>query len=77
MDRADNSARICVTAVGRLDVHSDVDWRFDLVNAINGRLPLETWRSRVLLRARERAAKALGLGDLQLSGLTPAVTSER
>ncbi len=64
MDRADNSARICVTAVGRLDVHSDVDWRFDLVNAINGRLPLET-------------AKALGLGDLQLSGLTPAVTSER
>ena len=48
------------------------DWRFDLINAVNGRLPLDTWRSKVLLMARERAAKALGLGDLQLSGLTPS-----
>ena len=48
------------------------DWRFDLIDAVNSRLPLGTWRSKVLLRARELAAKALGLGDLQLSGMTPS-----
>jgi len=48
------------------------DWRFDLVNAVNRRLPLDTWRSQALIRAREWAAKALGLGDLQLHGKTPS-----
>jgi len=49
------------------------DWRFDLVNAVNGRLPLGTWRSRTLVAARERAAKVLlGLGDLQFHGVTPS-----
>ena len=48
------------------------DWRFGIVNAINSRLPLATWRSRALVRARELAASALGLGDLELSGLTPS-----
>jgi len=48
------------------------DRRLDLLNAVNAALPLSTWRSSLLLRARERVAKALGLGELELSGLTPS-----
>lgn len=57
-----------------------VDWtltatsspRLNLINAVNSALPLTTWRSNLLLRARERVAKTLSLGDLQLSGITPS-----
>jgi hypothetical protein len=48
------------------------DWRLNLVNSINAALPLATWRSKLLVGSRERAAKALGLGDLRLTGLTPS-----
>ncbi|MFE1177169.1 hypothetical protein [Streptomyces sp. NPDC058773] len=42
------------------------------LNAISGALPLATWRPRPLVRARERLARALGMGDLQLSGTMPS-----
>ena len=48
------------------------DWRLSLVNCVNAAMPLATWRSRFLVRTRERVAKSLGLGDLRLSGLTPS-----
>lgn len=48
------------------------DWRLDLVNSVNAALPLATWRSKLLVRSRERIARALGLGDLRLSGPTPS-----
>jgi hypothetical protein len=48
------------------------DWRLHLVNSVNAALPLATWRSKLLVRSRERTARALGLGDLRLSGLTPS-----
>ncbi|WP_208852837.1 hypothetical protein [Streptomyces chartreusis] len=43
-----------------------------LLNGIGGALPLASWRPRLLVRARERLARALGLGDLQLSGTMPS-----
>ncbi len=48
------------------------DWRLRLINPANAALPLATWRSKLLVRSRERIAKALGLGDLRLSGPTPS-----
>jgi hypothetical protein len=48
------------------------DWRLRLINPVNAALPLATWRSKLLVRSRERIAKALGLGDLRLSGPTPS-----
>lgn len=78
-------ARITVTWTGptSLRVHMDdpeVEWTLTarstpllaLANAIAPRMPLATWRSTVLLRARERMARALGIGDLQLSGTMPS-----
>jgi hypothetical protein len=35
-------------------------------------LPLASWRPRSLLRARELLARALGMGELQLSGTLPS-----
>jgi len=60
--------------------HPPLDWtltatsdrRLDLINAVNAVLPLSSWRSSLLLRVRERLAKALGLGELELSGITPS-----
>jgi hypothetical protein len=82
-------SRIDVEWIGPASVHVSLDqpsvdwtfaaasdWRFDLVNAVNGRLPLGTWRSNALVRARELAAKAMGLGDLELTGLTPSGNRE-
>jgi hypothetical protein len=43
-----------------------------VLNAIGARLPLSTWRPHVLLRARERLAQTLGMGDLELSGTMPS-----
>jgi hypothetical protein len=48
------------------------DRRLDLINAVSAVLPLSSWRSSPLLRARERLAKAMGLGELELSGTTPS-----
>ncbi|MGA7913215.1 MAG: hypothetical protein WCC30_16935 [Candidatus Dormiibacterota bacterium] len=48
------------------------DWRLGLMNTINAALPMASWRSRSLLRARELAARALGLGDLRLRTVTPS-----
>jgi hypothetical protein len=56
--------------VWTFEAHSD--WRLHVVNSINAALPLATWRSKLLVRSRERIARALGLGDLRLSGLTPS-----
>jgi len=44
------------------------DRRLDLINAVSAVLPLSSFRPSLLLRARERLAKALGLGELELSG---------
>ncbi|MBJ6640040.1 hypothetical protein H4K36_23195 [Streptomyces sp. DHE7-1] len=43
-----------------------------LLNGISGALPLATWRPRPLVRARERMARALGLGEIRLSGTMPS-----
>lgn len=44
-----------------------------IVNALNSRLPLWTWKSRSLLRARELlAGRILGMGDLHMSGTMPS-----
>ncbi|HLQ53661.1 MAG TPA: hypothetical protein VK162_05230 [Streptosporangiaceae bacterium] len=42
------------------------------LNMISAALPLVTWRLRPLVRARERLASALGMGDLRLSGTMPS-----
>ena len=42
------------------------------LNAVGARLPLSTWRPRALLRARERLAGVLGMGELQLAGTMPS-----
>jgi hypothetical protein len=44
----------------------------DVLNGISGALPLATWRPRPLVRARERLARALGMGNLQMSGVMPS-----
>ena len=35
-------------------------------------MPLATWRRRSLIRARERLASTLGMGQLRLTGTTPS-----
>ncbi len=44
----------------------------DLLNAMNAAMPLATWRQRSLVRARERLASRLGMGQLRLSGIMPS-----
>lgn len=44
----------------------------DLLNTMSAALPLSTWRRRSLVRARERLARTLGMGRLQLTGITPS-----
>ncbi|MBF6182450.1 hypothetical protein FOH10_16040 [Nocardia otitidiscaviarum] len=78
-------AAIEVTWTGPASVRVTVDdpaleWTFTatetpalrLPNALGPRLPLRTWRSRSLLRAREIAAAALGMGSLRMSGTMPS-----
>ncbi|MEV2221295.1 hypothetical protein AB0E01_15600 [Nocardia vinacea] len=43
-----------------------------VLNAVGRRLPLATWRSRSLVRAREMIAAALGLGHLSMTGVMPS-----
>lgn len=43
-----------------------------LLNPISAALPLGTWRPRPLVRAREHLAHALGMGNLQMSGVMPS-----
>ncbi len=43
-----------------------------LLNTMSAAMPLATWRRRSLVRARERLASALGIGQLQLTGTTPS-----
>ena len=43
-----------------------------LLNPISAALPLATWRPRPLVRARELLARALGMGDMRLSGVMPS-----
>jgi hypothetical protein len=43
-----------------------------VLNAISARLPLSSWRPRALLHARERLARLLGMGKLQLAGTMPS-----
>lgn len=43
-----------------------------VLNAVGARLPLSTWRPTALVHARERLAHALGMGDLQMSGVMPS-----
>ncbi len=42
------------------------------LNAVSRALPDSTWRPRPLVRAREKLASALGMGDLTLSGVMPS-----
>jgi hypothetical protein len=43
-----------------------------VLNAVSRRLPLWTWRSGPLLRARERMAERLGMGAVRLAGRMPS-----
>jgi hypothetical protein len=43
-----------------------------LLNMISAAMPLATWRVRSLVRARERLASTLGMGELQLTGTMPS-----
>ena len=58
-----------------------LDWRVEafetpllrILNRISPHLPLWTWRSNSLLRAREAMAKSmLGMGEIRLRGLMPS-----
>lgn len=56
-----------------------LDWRLSLgetlplkiLNALHGRFPLGTWRSRSLVALRERILRWLGLGAVSLAGRAP------
>lgn len=78
-------ARIGVTWTGpdRLHVTMDrpaLDWSLHvreslalrLLNPVSAALPLSSWRPHWLVRAREMLARALGMGDLRLSGVMPS-----
>ena len=43
-----------------------------VLNPLSAMMPLSTWRPRSLVRARERLARALGMGRLQMSGVMPS-----
>lgn len=47
-------------------------WLLDVLNTISAAMPLPTWRRPSLVRARERLASALGLGQLRLTGTMPS-----
>lgn len=57
-----------------------LDWAFtarttpllSTLNALSGAMPLSSWRPRPLVRARERMAHALGMGEMHLSGVMPS-----
>ena len=42
------------------------------LNAVSDRLPLSSWRPAVLVHARERLARSLGMGRLQMAGVMPS-----
>jgi hypothetical protein len=44
----------------------------NLLNTMSATMPLATWRRRSLIRARERLARTLGMGQLRLTGTTPS-----
>ncbi|WP_225840127.1 hypothetical protein [Streptomyces sp. NK08204] len=44
----------------------------DLLNSVSAVLPLSTWRTPLWLRARQRLARALGMGDMRFSGVMPS-----
>jgi hypothetical protein len=43
-----------------------------ILNPISAALALATWRPRLLVRARELLARALGMGDMRMSGTMPS-----
>ena len=43
-----------------------------ILNPISAALPLATWRPHLLVRARELLARALGMGDMRMSGTMPS-----
>lgn len=79
------AASISVTWTGpnAVQVRMDqpaLEWSFEiqrtmplaLLNALNGPLPLSTWRHRSLIAVREWAARLLGLGQVHLAGMSPS-----
>ncbi len=43
-----------------------------VLNPISAALPLATWRPRLLVKARERLVRGMGLGQLEMSGVMPS-----
>ncbi len=43
-----------------------------ILNPISAALPVSTWRPRPLVRSRELLGRALGMGDMRLSGAMPS-----
>jgi hypothetical protein len=43
-----------------------------ILNPISAALPVATWRPRPLVRSRELLARALGMGDMRMSGTMPS-----
>src|SRR5262249_6845173 len=82
---ATGSARIGVTWTGPAPLRVTMDspaleWTLTatstrvlaLINVMSAVMPQVTWRLRPLVRARERLAAALGMGQLQLTGAMPS-----
>lgn len=78
-------ARIEVAWTGPASLHVSmddpaVDWDLtvssspllDVVNAVNGALPLASWRPTPFIRARELLARVLGMGRLELHATMPS-----
>lgn len=63
----------------RMDSPS-LDWRLTateapilaVMNAVRGAMPLSTWRSPLLVHVREAMVRTMGMGRLQMSGVTPS-----
>ena len=43
-----------------------------ILNPISAAMPVSTWRPRPLVRSRELLGRALGMGDMRLSGVMPS-----
>ena len=47
-------------------------WALRVLNPMSAAMPVSTWRPRSLVRSRELLARALGMGDVRLSGVMPS-----
>lgn len=53
-------------------LRADTSPALTVLNAVSAAMPLASWRPDPLRQVRERIARALGMGNLTLSGVTPS-----